>query len=366
MAKLDRLLALVHALSETFEGLTLDEMAERLDVNRRTAERMRDIIARHFDLDEVTDDRRKRFLIRESLRRVYTRPSPAEIAALQSEVDSRRSAGQTARVDQLDTLLAKIKGAFDDREKRRIDPDLDALARLQRTMVMAGPVATVPPATLTTIQGAILAGCCVEFHYATDERPEPRWRRLIPYGLVHGPLSYLIAKMPDRDDQPVYYRLDRMSGVHLSDHLGCAPDDWDIDAWLTDSFGVWRDEKHDVVLRVHAASASRARAWRFHRSQVVEALNDGGLRIRFSTGGMQELAEHLFTWGDEIEIEAPDALIDVMRERIAAAQSMLVHCAPKATTGIVAWAKDKLFQAAAIQGGNKTCKLTKRRTAKRL
>lgn len=51
MAKLDRLLALVHALSETTEGLTLDEMAERLGVNRRTAERMRDIIARHFDLE---------------------------------------------------------------------------------------------------------------------------------------------------------------------------------------------------------------------------------------------------------------------------------------------------------------------------
>ncbi len=71
VAKLDRLLALVHALSETTEGLTLDEMAERLGVNRRTAERMRDIVARHFDLDEVAEGRHKRLLIRESLRRVY-------------------------------------------------------------------------------------------------------------------------------------------------------------------------------------------------------------------------------------------------------------------------------------------------------
>lgn len=45
MAKLDRLLALVHALSETTEGLTLDEMAGRPGVNRRTAERMHDISA---------------------------------------------------------------------------------------------------------------------------------------------------------------------------------------------------------------------------------------------------------------------------------------------------------------------------------
>lgn len=242
MAKLDRLLALVHALSETTEGLTLDEMAERLGVNRRTAERMRDIIAGHFDLDEVADDRRKRFLIRDSLRRVYTRPTPAEVAALQAEVDGQRAAGKTARAGQLASLLAKVKGALDDREKRRIDPDLDALARLQRTLVTAGPIARVAPEAVTIVQSAILAGCCVEFHYATDDRPEPRWRRVIPYGL-HGPLTYLLGKMPGRDDQPVYFRLDRMTEPKLSETLGCAPDEWDsTPGWPTASrYGATRN-----------------------------------------------------------------------------------------------------------------------------
>ena len=325
MAKLDRLLALVHALSETVEGLTLDEMAERLDVNRRTAERMRNVIARHFDLEEIADDRRKRFLIRDSLRRVYTRPTAAEVAALQAEVDGRVLAGQNARAEQLASLLAKVKGALDDREKRRIDPDLDALARLQRTMVTAGPIAVVAPETVTTIQSAILCGRCVEFHYATDERPEPRWRRVIPYGLVHGPLTYLLGKMPGRVDQPVYFRLDRMTAVMVSDTVGCAPDDWNLDVWLADSFGVWRDDKQEVVLRVPASSAPRARHWRFHYRQQIEDLADGGLRIRLATGGMRELAEHLFTWGGEMVIEGPEVLIAMMHERIAAARTMFLE-----------------------------------------
>ena len=323
MAKLDRLLALVHALSETTEGLTLDEMAGRLGVNRRTAERMRDIIASHFDLDEIIDDRRKRFVIRDSLRRVYTRPAPAEVAALQAEVDGQRAAGKTARAEQLASLLAKVKGALDDREKRRIDPDLDALTRLQRTLVSAGPIAIVAPETVTIVQSAILADCCVEFHYATDDRPEPRWRRVIPYGLVHGPLTYLLGKMPGRDDQPVYFRLDRMTEPKLSEMLGCTPDDWDIDAWLAESFAIWRDEKQDVTLRVPALSAARARGWRFHRFQEIEELGDGGLRIRFASGGMRELAEHLFTWGGELVIEGPDVLVATMRDRIVSAMTML-------------------------------------------
>lgn len=323
MAKLDRLLALVHALSETTEGLTLDDMAVRLDVNRRTAERMRDVIARHFDLEEITDDRRKRFLIRDSLRRVYTRPTPAEVAALQAEVDGQKAAGRVARAGQLASLLAKVKGALDDREKRRIDPDLDALARLQRTLVTAGPVASVNPETITLVQSAILAGCCVEFHYATEERPEPRWRRVIPYGLVHGSLTYLLGKLPGRDDDPVYFRLDRMTEPKLSDTLGCAPDDWDIDSWLAESFAVWRDEKQDVVLRVKASAATRARSWRFHRHQQIEVLADGQLRIRFTSGGMRELAEHLFGWGGELVIEAPEQLVVTMRERLHLVRTML-------------------------------------------
>ncbi|WP_394269544.1 helix-turn-helix transcriptional regulator [Qipengyuania sp.] len=329
MAKLDRLLGLVHALSETTEGLTLDEMAERLGVTRRTAERMRDIIARHFDLDELADDRRKRFLIRDSLRRVYTRPTAAEVAALQAEVDGQRAAGRAARASQLASLLAKVKGSLDDREKRRIDPDLDALARIQRTMVTAGPIATVAPETVTVIQSAILAGRCVEFQYATEERPEPRWRRVIPYGLVHGPLTYLLGKIPGRDDQPVYFRLDRMTEAMVSEALGCAPEDWNIDAWLAESFAVWRDEKYDVVLRVRAPSVPRARGWRFHRLQQIEELAGGELRIRFTTGGMRELAEHLFTWGGELAIEGPDALIAVMRERLEAAHAMLNETEPR-------------------------------------
>lgn len=323
MAKLDRVLALVHALSESNDGLTLDEMADTIGVNRRTAERMRDVIAQHFDVDEIIDERRKRFVIRDSLRRVYTRPTPAEIAALQTEVHALQKAGQSDRVAPLASLLAKVRSTFDDRERRRLEPDLDALARVQRSMIGPGPQATVDPATMTAAQSAILAGCCLEFDYVTEDRAEPKWRRTIPYGLVHGPLTYLVGKMPDSDREPVLYRLDRMSNVRLSSRLGCAPDDWDIDAWLARSFGIWRDDPQDVVLLVAPEAAARALAWRFHPSQQITKLDDGALRISFTSGGLRELAEHLFHWAGDIVIAQPEDLRQIMRERLGLAHSLL-------------------------------------------
>lgn len=316
MAKLNRLLRLVHCLADSGEGLTLDEMAAELGVNRRTAERLRDVIADNFDLEVRQDDRMKRFRITGSLRRVYTRPTAAEVAALQAEADARMLE-HAPRAAVLAGLLAKVKGALDDREKRRLDPDLDALVRLQRTRVPAGPVANADPQALAEVQHAILTGQCLEFDYLPEGAPEPRWRRVAVYGLVHGSTTYLVGRMPGDERPPVPFRLDRMANVRASEMPGCPPEDWSLDGWIAQSFGIWREEDHDVVLRVRAGSVARAKAWRFHPTQRLE--EDGAeLIIRFRAGGLREIAEHVFTWGGEVVIEGPDALREAMRERLAA------------------------------------------------
>lgn len=328
MAKTRRVLRLVHLLSDTGDGLTLDEMASELEVNRRTAERLRDVIDEAFGLETIQEDRRKRFRIPDGLRRAYTRPNAAEVAALQTEVAALRARG-AAHADQLESLLGKVKGALDDREKRRLDPDLDALVRLQRGRVTAGPLVPHEPEVLAAIQGAILAGCCLEFDYRADAAAEPRWRRVVPYGLVHGSIAYLVGKMPDRDEQPVFYRLDRMSDVRASNQLGCAPEIWDLDAWLAQSFGIWREDAHEIVLRVAPSAAKRAREWRFHPHQVLEEGDGGELLIRFSSGGLREIAEHLFTWGGEVTIVSPEDLRVVMRERLEAGRGALGKMRPE-------------------------------------
>lgn len=322
MGKLRRMLRLVHLLADTTEGLTLDEMADELAVNRRTAERMRDVIDGEFELEILTDERRKRFRIPEGLRRIYTRPSAAEVAALQTEVTTLKRR-RAAHAEQLESLLGKVKSAFDDREKRRLDPDLEALGMLQRGMFVAGPTVVVEPATVAEIQGAILSGCCLEFGYRAEGARESHWRRVIPYGLIHGSVPYLVGKMPSREDPPILFRLDRMSEVRTSKQTGCAPHGWDLDEWMARSFGVWREKAYDVELLVLPGAAERARNWSFHPAQSVEERADGSIAVTFSTGGLREIAEHLFTWGGDLRIIGPAELRAVMAERLSAASLSL-------------------------------------------
>jgi hypothetical protein len=212
MENLDRTLRLVRALTESIEGLTLDEMAGEIGVTRRTVERTRDIIMRHFDLEDVMDGRTKRFRIKDSPGRAYTRPNAQEVAALQAVVDAGQRDG-TPQSDGLRDLLSKIKASLDTRERQRLDNDLDLLTRLQRSRVAAGPAVIASPKDLTTVQGAILGGRCVEFEYRPDGAGSASWRRIVPYGLIHGPITYVLGKRPDRDDLPFLFRLDRMGDV---------------------------------------------------------------------------------------------------------------------------------------------------------
>lgn len=144
------------------------------------------------------------------------------------------------------------------------------------------------PGAFAAVQGSIVAGYCFEFDYLADGAQASKRRRVIPYALIHGPITYLIGQMPGGNLSPVPYRLDRMREVRASNLASCPPEDWDLDAWMGLSFGVWREDDHNIVLRVLPGAADRARAWRFHPAQTMTDEGDQ-LLVRFRAGGLREV-----------------------------------------------------------------------------
>jgi predicted DNA-binding transcriptional regulator YafY len=46
----------------------------------------------------------------------------------------------------------------------------------------------------------------------------------------------------------------------------------------------------------------------------MEDREDGSLTVRFRAGGDLEMAWHLYCWGDQVEVLAPQRLIDMTRD----------------------------------------------------
>ena len=317
--KAGRLLELAQMLAATAEGLTLDEMAERLGVGRRTAERMRDAVRDLFpQLEEVDDPPTRRFRIPAGLDGLFQAPTAEELAALNAAADAFAQQGAQVRAGALRSLERKVLSATRAAARRRLAPDLEALLQAETIAVQAGPRPFEDDAVLGAIREALLSMRRLSFRYEGGSTPG-RLREVTPYGVLFGRSNYLVAA-EDAATGPRNWRLDRIAAIAVTDHAGSKPEDFSLQAYADESFGIFQDDTEDVVLRITPAGAEDAVRWRFHANQQVEPQADGHVLVRFRASGMRELAWHLFTWGDKVQIVAPQTLKDMMAGELETAR----------------------------------------------
>jgi len=304
--KAGRLLELARLLASTAEGLTLDEIAERLDVGRRTAERMRDAVREVFpQLEEVDDPPTRRFRIPSGLDGLFQAPTAEELAALASAAETFAGQGATARAAALRSLELKVLSATRAAARRRLAPDLEALLQAETIAVQAGPRPFEDDTVLQAVREALKGLSTLSFRYEGGSAPG-RVREVTPYGILFGRANYLVAS--EGEGKPRNWRLDRIRDVTVTHRPARRDPAFSLQDYADESFGIYQDDTQDVVLRILPASAEGALRWRFHSDQTLDQQPDGSVIVRFRASGMRELAWHLFTWGDQVEVVAPEVL----------------------------------------------------------
>jgi len=322
--KAGRLLELARLLASTAEGLTLNEMAERLECSRRTAERMRDAVRDVFpQMEEVDDPPTRRFRIPSGLDGLFQAPTAEELAALAAAAELLDRQGAGARAAALRSLEQKVLSATRAAARRRLAPDLEALLQAETIAVQAGPRPFEEESVLAAVREALKALSTLRFRYEGGSTPG-RVREVTPFGILFGRSNYLVAA-EDAEIGPRNWRLDRISEPEVTGRPGARPEGFSLQAYADESFGIYQDDTADVVLRITPAGAEDALRWRFHANQSVEAQADGCVMVRFRASGMRELAWHLFTWGDKVEVVGPQALKDMLVGEIEVARATHVR-----------------------------------------
>jgi len=316
--KAGALLELARHLAASAEGLTLDEMADAAGVGRRTAERMRDALADVFpQLEETPDGPSKRFRIPGGLDGFFQSPTTEELLELSKAAAALRTGGADSRAGALESLERKVRAAVRSATLRRMAPDMEALVRAETIAVQAGPRPFEDEALIATIRQALMAMKALRFAYAGGRTPGAA-RTVAPYGLMFGRANYLVATELG-SDEPRNWRLDRLGQVETLETPAAPPPDFDLQAYANQSFGIYQSDVEDVTLRILPHGAEEAIGWRFHSTQTIEAQADGSVIVRFRASGMRELAWHLFTWSDKVEVLAPAELRETLRRELASA-----------------------------------------------
>jgi predicted DNA-binding transcriptional regulator YafY len=138
----------------------------------------------------------------------------------------------------------------------------------------------------------------------------PRVARVRPY-LIEPSLQthalYLIGWDETRNGMRTF-KIERIRDVALTPD-GFDPPDAEIDGMFERAWDIIADQEPvDVVLRFAAKVASRVREARWHPSETVAEEADGSLTWRATVAGPIEIRLWILSWGDDVEVVAPEAL----------------------------------------------------------
>lgn len=308
-----RHLQLALRLGATAEGLTIDEIAAEMEVSRRTAQRMRAALDLVFPMETLREGQTLRYRLQGHLPSAVLAPTTEELADLDLAITAFRKRGETDRADRLGVLRHRLLAALREKDKRRLAPDLELLAKARLPIAVPGPRSRVSRDVEEACHLALLAGVLLSFDYVSAYGT--RRHEVAPRGMLVGARSYLIAAGNDWGD-PMLFRLDRVSDPDVLNKPAWPDDSFDLEEFAALSFGIFQEEPQVVVLRFDSTAHDDALAFLFHPNQYTKTLTDGRLEVSFRSGGFFELACHLFRWNGSVEIVAPDILRETMREQL--------------------------------------------------
>lgn len=297
-----RVIQLFQRLSDTQTGLTTRQLAELLEVTTRTIQRYLSTLRESagIDIEEVEGRFRigsrsrlpamqldhyqatELLLAVRAMQQIRSEQEPALIGAL----------AQLARALRVPVVTRYLQGLIAAAERR---PAGGAQHQIERVIV----------------DGFVLRRS-VAVTYRDAEGRETR-RRLRPYFIeprAESRTLYVFAH-DDLSDEVRPFRVDRVLRASLLAESFVVPDDFDIDAVVSGSWGIWQAPGQDeVLLRFDRAIAERAREALGHRAAEVSERADGEVDVRIRVASEIEMRSWVLGWGGSVEVLAPASLRD--------------------------------------------------------
>jgi predicted DNA-binding transcriptional regulator YafY len=313
--KADALQKLAIRMQASRVGLTLNDIETEFGVGRRTAMRMRDAILRNYpQTREWEDDGRvKRWSIPSGTVDRLVTFTAEEIADLEATIALLKRENLRARAASLRNLEGKLRALMRPEQSRRMEPDLEALLEAEGLAMRPGPRPKLESGIIETLREAIKACRQVTLRYRARGAREAKKRLVHPYGFLLGHRHYLVAfHVHEKANKHTLFSLPGIEAAEISDKTFVRDSSFSLEEFAKRSFGVFQEKPFDVVWRFSPEAADTAREFLFHPNQKTEDLPDGSLIVRFSAGSDLEMAWHLYTWGDQVEVLEPKRLADMV------------------------------------------------------
>lgn len=308
------LLRLAEMAAARHMGVNLQDIVEAFGCDYRTAQRMTRALEDTFPAVVTHQDASRRKFWRlpgRSAQMIFAQGlREPELTALEIAIRQCDREGAAEDAGHLRRLRDRLIAAMPAFDARRAETDAEALLVAHGFASRPGPRVRSAQGLLETIAEALKAPFRLAFSYPGAGGAGLRERLVDPHGLLLGTRRYLVAREVGGDGRWRHFRLDRISEARATGASFARDPDFDLEAHAARAFGSYHDdgEYGEVIWRFSPAAAPVAREFVFHPRQELTENPDGTLTVRFHAAGQLEMAWHLYQWGAEVEVLAPERL----------------------------------------------------------
>lgn len=275
-------------------GLTAVEIADKLEVNRRTVYRDMDFLSAQgvpvWQVDGRFGINRARYLTTVHL--TFDEAIALVLAGLllSRTIDERNP--------HVVSALRKLAGT----QPHPLSAHLGRAAeRVQTNQVSHRQVAV-----LEVIAQGWATGHKVEVGYRSPRSGSLRPRVFAPYALEPMSSGIYVIGHDDWAGELRTFKLDRLETAVLLNVPFTVPDDFDVEAYLSTGWGIMAGgEVSEVVLRFHPSAVSHLQERQWHPSQKLEHLPDGGCILHVAVAMPREMQPWIRSWGPQVEVLSP-------------------------------------------------------------
>jgi len=303
----------VLSLLRQYDGVTISELMKKLECSRSTVERiLQNLESSNFKLHREWfpgDDHR---ILRWSLAKEGLLSHPGSTQLYSFSLEERIALERAYRSDgdpALKDALAKVL-ALQDALPRASSLEVDALVSRDLRASSVGPKQRIDPEMMQTLSAAMVARRLVLLSYQGGKA-----RSVQPQGLVHSRFQYLVGRSEDGEVRT--FRLDLITSLMGTDQMFDEQEDWSLERWAQESFGIYHgDELINVTLEFAAEVADRAERLVFHPTQYQQRLPDGALLVKLRCKGHRELLHEVLhpDWLGHVKVLGPPALVQELGE----------------------------------------------------
>ncbi len=309
--QLGRQWKIIRSLIASKRGKSVQDLASELSCHSRTVYRdLEALQVAGFPVYTERKNQKNYWSLMESAKHQIPIPfNITELMALYFSSDMLKMLKNTLFYDSLESLFQKIKATLPPEYMtylRHVESSLKVDLKPTKDYSQFREI-------IDQINEAILNRRHVRITYFVMSRKKTSQRMVAPYRLwFFDGTFYMLGFCHLRKDIRLF-AVDRIRKMVLTDTTFEAPQDFDIENFLRDSFGAFLGDPVQVAIHFSPRVAGYVDEKIWHESQVVEKQKDGSLIFKAEIAGTEEIKFWILRWGKDAVVLEPDSLREEIR-----------------------------------------------------